>query len=297
MSLVELVSCVTSDGVRLDGVLQRSEARVSPTLDFDAVILHHGFGGNFYARSFFAQMQESFAAEGVAVLRVNNRGRDFAFNSAKGMLGGGYEVLDESRLDWRAWLDLAESLGYQRVLLWGQSLGAVKTVYYLATEEDARVPCAIATSPPRFSYEDCMTKEDAPLLRAGIASAERLIAEGKPDAMTGAEVPRDFRLLSARTYLDKWGPGERYNVLQLLPRVRVPILVAIGSEEGKGPSSADWLQFGGFAPRLASLAEQTPNLTFELIDGANHAYSGKSDVLWATARAWLAQTAGAKAGE
>ena len=127
MSL-ELVSITTSDGVRLDGTLRRPDAGVASRLGVDAVILHHGFGGNFYARSFFAQMQESFAAEGVAVLRVNNRGRDFAFPSPKGLLGGGYELQDDSRLDWRAWVDLAESLGYQRVLLWGQSLGAVKTI-------------------------------------------------------------------------------------------------------------------------------------------------------------------------
>src|SRR5690349_6680923 len=99
MSL-ELISTVTSDGIRLDGMLRRPDAGVAPGFGFDAVILHHGFGGNFYARSFFAQMQESFAAEGVAVLRVNNRGRDFAFTTAKGLMGAGYEVIDESRMDW-----------------------------------------------------------------------------------------------------------------------------------------------------------------------------------------------------
>src|SRR5436305_2079702 len=83
-----------------------------------------GFRGNFYAPSFFGQVQETFASLGVAALRVNNRGHDLAYNSARGRAGAAYEVLDDSRYDWRAWLDYAESQGWRRVLLWGHSLGA-----------------------------------------------------------------------------------------------------------------------------------------------------------------------------
>ena len=47
------------------------------------VILHHGFSGSFYAPSYFSQVQESFASAGIAVLRVNSRGHDLAYNSLK----------------------------------------------------------------------------------------------------------------------------------------------------------------------------------------------------------------------
>ena len=107
--------------------------------------------------------------------------------------------------------------------------------------------------------------------------------------MLEPQVPPGFRLSSARTYLDKWGPGERNNVLRLLPDVRVPVLVTVGGLEGQTPQSSDWLQFGNYAPQLEALAASTPNVTFKLIEGANHAYAGRVEALWDAASAFLRQ--------
>jgi hypothetical protein len=44
------------------------------------------------------------------------------------------------------WLDFAERGGYRNVARWGHSLGAVKTIYYLAQVPEQRAACAITAS-------------------------------------------------------------------------------------------------------------------------------------------------------
>ena len=147
----ELVGVTTEDGVRLEGSLLRPDATAN-ALGADAVILHHGFGNNFYGPGFMGRLQARIAAAGCAALRVNSRGHDLAFAGPNGRLGGAYEIVGDCRYDWRAWIDLAGSLGFGRVALWGHSLGALKTALYLAGANDQRVPWAILSSPPHLSY-------------------------------------------------------------------------------------------------------------------------------------------------
>ena len=39
-----------------------------------------------------------------------------------------------------------------------------------------------------------------------------------------------------------------------------------------------------------ALSASTPNLTFKLIEGANHAYAGRVEALWDAASSFLKQT-------
>lgn len=289
---VELVRVQTADGIRLDGALRRAEPGAS-RLPVDVVILHHGVGGNFYSENFFDPVGDELLARGCAALRVNNRGHDLAYNTPSGRLGAAFETVDDSRHDWKAWIDFAEQAGYRRVALWGHSLGAVKTIYFSAVQGDPRVACAIATSPPRFSYSDYLSRADGSQFRAYYDRARRALDENDPDGLLTITIPTSA-ILSARTYVDKYGPDERYDLLKLLPGVSVPILVTIGSEEGARPDSPDRFSFGGLAGKVATLAGQTPNLTFELISGADHMYTGKTDDLWSVVERWLATVAGAE---
>jgi predicted alpha/beta hydrolase len=120
----ELVTTQTTDGVRLDGALQ-VPAEPTGKLGIDLFICHHGVGGNFYGASFFEDIGAQAAEAGVATLRVNNRGHDQAYISASRRLGAAYELLDDCRHDFLAWLDFAEARGYRRIAVWGHSLGAV----------------------------------------------------------------------------------------------------------------------------------------------------------------------------
>jgi pimeloyl-ACP methyl ester carboxylesterase len=275
---VELVNTLTADGVRRDGALRRPPAGAPAALGLDLVICHHGVSGNFYNPSFFDPIGDALLAEGCAVLRANSRGHDRLFQGPAGLLGAAAECVDDARLDWRAWLDLAESAGFRRVALWGHSLGAVKTIYTLGTGPDPRVVCAIASSPPRFNYETYLT---SPAFTADLDRARQLIAEGQPETLLQAQVPSPG-LYTARTYLDKYGPAKRYDYVKHLPKLPVPLLLVLGGLEGG-------LNFAWLAEHGPSLASDL--LTFQLIAGADHRYSGRVAELWQAARGWLERVA------
>lgn len=285
---VELVRVVTKDGVRLEGALRLPESTGSGRLPVDIVIFHHGVGGNFYVQTFFEPMSDHFLARGCAVLRVNNRGHDLAYNSPVGRLGAAFETVDDCRLDWAAWTDLAESRGFRKIGLWGQSLGAVKTIYALAVQPDPRIARAITTSPPRFSYSAYTARPDGAAFLASYERAQKLVDVGEPRSVIAADLPTSL-MMAAGTYVEKYGPAERYDVLKHLPSVKTPLLVTIGGEEGIHDDKPDRFAFGGLAEKVAAQASDLPNVTFELIPGADHAYTNRHDELWAAVERWLGQ--------
>jgi pimeloyl-ACP methyl ester carboxylesterase len=301
---VDLVNVETSDGVVLSGAWRRPATGQAATLGVDVVIMHHGVGGNFYNPSFLDAIGDRLLAEGAAVLRVNNRGHDIAYNPVRtgtgnyaqtlasrrdrGPLGAAYEIVDESRLDWRAWIDFAASSGYQRIAVWGHSLGAVKTIYYCANETDARVSCAVASSPPRQRYRAYLTTPRADEFKANMERAQQLVERGNVADLFAVAVPNP-NVFTAQTYVDKYGPAERYDIFKHLPNVRLPMLLTLGGEEGTSPDSADALSMWGNAVDLRASAEGQANLHFDLIEGADHFYTGRVDVLWQAARDWLAR--------
>jgi pimeloyl-ACP methyl ester carboxylesterase len=287
---VELVRTAAADGVRLVGTLRQPAAGSAARLPVDVVIMHHGVGGNFYNEHFQDVMGDALLERGCAVLRVNNRGHDLAYNSPAGRLGAAFEVVDDCRHDWTAWIDLAAARGYRRIGLWGHSLGAVKTIYFLATQGDARVVRAVASSPPRFSYSAYAARPDRAAFLADYERARQMLDQGAPDDLLAVDIPTSV-VLAARTYVDKYGPDERYDIVRHLPGVSIPLLVTIGGEEGARPDSPDRFPFGGLAEQVAALADRQSNLTFELIPGADHFYTGTTDALWAAVERWLESAA------
>jgi pimeloyl-ACP methyl ester carboxylesterase len=285
---VELVNVETVDGVRLDGYLRTPRATGSSHLGLDVVICHHGVGSNFYAPSFFDTMGEALLAGGTATLRVNNRGHDQAFHQMQRRLGAAYEVIDDCRYDFTAWLDFAVAHGFRRIAVWGHSLGAVKTVYFLSEANDSRVVCAVASSPPRFVHRAYGASNNGARFAADIARAQQLLATREPEALLEALVPQ-ARPFSARTYLDKYGPDARYDYFAHLPRTRVPLLLTLGSLE-RGDIS-----FAPLADRGPAMNAEWPNVSYQLIDGADHSYSARTAELWTSVRGWFERVAAAAA--
>jgi len=195
---VKLVHSITSDSVPLDGYLRTPERRPADGA-LDLVICHHGVGSKFYTPSFFDSVGDALLERGCAVLRVNNRGHDDAFLVGTRTLGAAYEVVDDCRTDITTWLDYAVAQGFSRIALWGHSLGAVKTVYFLSVQDDPRVVCAIASSPPRFSYEMYSSARDGEHFRTAVSQAQALVDAGTPEALVQATVPVQRRFADRKS--------------------------------------------------------------------------------------------------
>jgi len=281
---VELVHTTTLDQVPLDGYL-RVPSSTAARGPIDAVICHHGVGGKFYTPSFFDVAGDALLEQGCAVLRVNNRGHDDAFLVGQREYGASYEIVDECRHDITAWLDFAESRGYRRVAVWGHSLGAVKTVYFLSVQDDDRIVCAVASSPPRFSHA-MYAASAGDAFQSAIRDAQKLVDDGVPEQLVQARVPMQ-RSFAARTYLDKYGSTARYDYMQHLPNIRKPLLLTVGSLEAGDVSFASLVQDGpAFNTRWSDVECQ-------VVDGADHSYTERTRELWSTVGSWLARATGA----
>lgn len=279
--LVDLMSTTTSDGLLLDGAFFAPPPGIPRRGLVDAVLLIHGSDGNFYTASIKA-MAEDLRAQGYACLTLNSTAHDTVWhNSSDGRFYGvAYEILDRCRLDLRAGIDYLWGLGYRHIGISGVSMGAVRVAYYAATEADDRVAAVIPISPVRLSYSYFMASEDAPEFQRNVQRAKHLEAEGKGQELMDVKFPIS-QMFSAAAYLDKHGPAERYNLVTLAPRIKIPLFVLAGSLETH-------TRLRDAARDIALAAVNSPRAEYTVIDGGNHGLSNRRQEASAAVLNWLA---------
>ncbi len=281
--LVELVRTTTADGLRLDGAFRTAgegQVRRQPT-----VIVLHGVGGNFYQSSTFEQLLPKLQAAGYPTLTVNTRGHDSVFGAQLGnvrkRLGAAYEMVDDCRQDITAWIKFLAGRGHERVILLGHSLGAIKAVYAQANDRHANVVAVIAISPPRLSYTAFMNAPESSLFFESMSIARELAKEGAGDELFTAKFPFPL-LITADSYIDKYGPAERYNILEFTAQLHCPTLFTYGSKE----LAQGGIAFAGMPEALTKLPAHALREVIT-IDGADHFYSGTQEALAERIGEWL----------
>ncbi len=281
--LVDLVQITARDGVRLDGAHQVPARPGAAGLAVDAFCFLHGTGGNFYSSTLFDAVADRLLELGCGVLRANTRGHDLMCNTATTQggkrLGAAYEVVDDCRHDVAGWVGWLRQHAGPRVGLLGHSLGAVKALYAQAREPHPPAACVVAVSPPRLSHAWFAASEQGPAFLETCARAERHVAEGRPEALMEVQLPLPF-VIAAAGYAEKYGPDERYNYLRFVGDVPCPTLVALGTVEAQAN-----MAFRGAAEALSALS--LPRVSVEMVEGADHFYSGVRDRLVERIDGWL----------
>jgi len=250
----------------------------------EAMLLVHGSASNFYQPTITA-MAEDLLDGGYACLALNTTGHDIAWlNQSDGnYYGNAFEILDRSRMDLRAGIDYLSDLGYSRIGIFGQSMGAVKVAYYAATEDDPRVVTVIPVSPVRLSYSYYLASEDAEEFLGIIERARELVAEGRASEVMDVKFPMP-QLFSAAAYLDKHGPEELYDLVRLAPRIKVPLLVVGGSLETH-------TRLRDIVRDVAQAAVNNPRAEYVIIEGGQHSLGNRRQESAATVLDWLASLA------
>src|SRR5262249_23153825 len=189
---------------------------------------------NFYGSSLFDALAERLLALGCGVLRINTRGHDGIATAVTAQggrrLGAAYEIVDDCRHDLTAWIDWLKQRAGPRIGLVGHSSGAINCFYALAHEPRLPVAAAVAISPPRLSYSWFCSSPEGPEFLQTYQQAERLAQDGQPGALLDVKLPLPFAVTAAG-YLEKYGPGERYNCLTFAASVPGPALLALGGGE------------------------------------------------------------------
>jgi len=288
--LVDLVQVETRDAMRLHGALElpaenAAGAALLSAGPVDAWLCIHGTGSNFYSASTLAGLTGKLLAAGAAVLRANTRGHDLVSTgpSAGGrwVQGAAFERVDESPLDLRAWIDFLAARGFRRIGLLGHSLGAIKSIFTLAADDSPAVAALVAISPPRLSHAYFCASARAEGFRQSFARAQELVNAGREDELLLVDFPLKY-YVSAGGFVDRYGPEERYDVVGLLDRVRVPTLVTYGSSEVQGN-----IAFRGMPEDVEKEATAANMLQVAVIAGADHIYTGCHDALAGRILWWL----------
>jgi hypothetical protein len=247
---MEIVQVRTADGVRLDGSLTRPLSGAVRQLSVDCVLAIHGTGSNFYSGHLFDNLSPKLVAAGLPVLRVNTRGHDVISNAATmegpRRLGSSLELVEECRHD-----------------------------------RHSAVSRLVLISPPRLSYSHFLTTEKRDQFLGYYRQAEQLVAAGQGETLFEIKIPLSF-LVSAESFLDKYGQDEKYNFLRQLDRLNVPCLCTFGSLE-----VAQEIAFTGLPEEVGEIAAKQSNLRVITVAGANHIYTGQIEALATNILAWL----------
>lgn len=317
-------SGVPSSAMRLESELsleQQPERQdtTSQTV-VDGLICLHGVGSNYYGSSLFEALTPSLTAMGVPVAWVNTRGRDnvFAASTRQGRrwLGAAFEVVGECSWDVAGWLRWAERRGWRRVGLIGHSLGAIKAVFSQAHSQahsqtlgigaapdpstglcpsqgqspasasattGGLVSMVAALSPPRLCYRLFQNDPNGAAFFDAITRARKHVAAGEPEALIRVQYPYPL-LISAGSYVDKYGPGEQYDIVPLVPRLHCPVLFTYGQAELETGGVA----FAGVPEAVRAAARPGQPLSVAVVPGADHNYTRCAAPLAEVLQAWFA---------
>ena len=278
--LVDLISVVNREGLTLDGAFYAPAADTPDRGPVDAMLLIHGSRGNFCDPA-TKSMAADLSAQGIACLALNTNAHDTIWYHppSDGYKGNAFEILENTMSDLRAGIDHLEQRGYRAIGLLGHSMGAVRVTYYTATQDDPRVAAVVPVSPVRLSYSHYLESEDAEEFRANLETAQRLVGEGDPDGVFRVNFPIP-QFFSAASYLDKHGPFEKYNLINLADRIRVPILALNGSRETH-------TRLKGMAQDLARAAANSPRASAIMVDEGEHSLVNRTAEASAAVLQWL----------
>ena len=274
----QLVETVTDDGYVLEGAMFKPADRGVSGVP---VVWMHGFTGRFYEHH-AVSIGRRLAERGHLFVTGNNRGHDFgaAIHRADGgaslRAGAWWESFEEHRFDFAAWVAFTVGLGFDRVVLVGHSLGAVKVVHYVANCQDARIAALVSASGPAFLGRRIRDASD----RLDLAS--RLVADGRgrdllPEDPSGRVTSAETYVARARAEMDIYGLDRDDPPIG---RIRCPILFVLGSEEPE-IATRDELPI---LQRNASAAPTTDSL---YVEGADHVYRGHEGAVADGIADWL----------
>lgn len=122
------------DGFRVDGALWQPAGKEPAATTL--IVGVHGSGGNFAGPPIGAN-GASLSAKGYGVLSISTRQHDELRNT---------ENFFDVRRDIEAAVYTARALGYQRLVLWGHSLGNIHVQFYAATTWDRDIKAVILSA-------------------------------------------------------------------------------------------------------------------------------------------------------
>ena len=262
----------TADNERLHGALLTPPDSASDL----GLIFVHGVAMNFYLPPLFSFGQE-LAQRGYHCFVINTRGHDWIVRAGNLQKFGGsaYENLADCVADLDAAIGFLKQRGYQRFILIGHSLGAIKSIIYQGTQQRGDIAGIVSCSAPKQFYSERVERQ--PKFRELIATAEQMVADGKSEELMMVPVGVNPGLFTARTHLDKYGKDDGNDCRPHAKNVGCPVLAIAGGAEPPF--------FHEYAKEIVAAAGGQS--MYQRVDGANHFYNRHTAEMVEVIARWL----------
>ncbi|HEV2237282.1 MAG TPA: alpha/beta fold hydrolase [Ktedonobacterales bacterium] len=267
------------------GVLMRpTEGSARPT----GIVCIHGSPGFFYF-PMYVSLGRALAERGIRFVSGNTRGHDAAAldfpwpysfrpeDRAKWRVGGSSFVRwDEEPHDVAGWINFLVAQGAEQIVLFGHSAGAIRVLYYQAERQDPRVVGLILAS-----GSDRVPAIDP----ARLELAQRLVAEGQEDALLpvpeGGPLVAGMESAANVVHLDRIvGRFAAEGHAPWIASIRVPVLATHGT--------VDWnTDLPARLEAMRGRAVRAPRFDIQVIEGADHCYTGHDQEFAEVVARWL----------
>ena len=276
----KIIKFEATDGILLDGILNKCVSNTDKIL-----IQIHGMTSNCFKK------REKVIADKVSTLNIdtlcfNNRGSEIIKychkkNGGKILQGTAYENVEDSYFDILGAINYVVKLGYKNVYLQGHSLGSTKIVYvYNKLLEENNPYLNYVKSIILLSLVDIpdMLKTFTP--KEFIELANNMEKENKLEELMPFEC--SIHPFSVKTYLKYIKYYENIDFARYsdedydykkINNIKIPLFMRWGNNKELIKQNANDLVY------ILKNKLSNTMLDISYIDGANHSYNGKEDVL------------------
>jgi len=276
----ELIEFYAKDGVILNGYIIKNQKKTNTVL-----IEIHGMTSNCFKKR-ERVIAETAKTANIDTICINTRGSEISryikkLNGEKILAGTAFEDIEESYYDILGIIEYALELGYKSIYLQGHSLGATKIVYsYIKMIENnikeiksikGILLLSLVDIPDVFRI--CSCEKFLPF-------AEEKEKEGKVLILMPEEA--FIHPMSVKTYLRYTKYNDNINFAQYnkkdykfeeINRIKIPIFMRWGNDKELVSISTEELV------KLMNNAIKNKKTDINYIEGANHTYTDKEDIL------------------
>ena len=284
---MELINFMATDGVNLEGILYKASFNISEKI----ILSVHGMTSNCF-KNRDIEIAKKANEKGIDYFAFNNRGSEIVKyieketegQPAKELAGTAYEDVLEGYEDIVGAIIKLKELGYKNIYLQGHSLGCTKIVYtYNELQEEQEndiLECIKGII--LLSLIDIPTAIKI-YLRENYTSYLRLAEEKEQEGKEMHLMPKESFIhpISVKTFLRYARDNQSINFanysedsnLETLNKIDKPLFMRWGNVNEMILQKADELV------SIVSNKLENKNKDIDYIDGADHSYTGKHEIL------------------
>lgn len=275
----QIVRLKTSDGVVLPAVLMHPAAGINAAAP--AIVMQHGGPSGHAARSIGAYR---FVAERLAALGYTT------LSPVSRQSNGYYRSLFEDVIqDLAAAVDWVHSLGHDRIVLLGHSIGSLRITRYQLATADPRIKAQVHFAPTADMYPLYAARPEFASILERAQSAVRAGRGGwpvYPDSVDPDPSLSPVLLSTARGrpqtaagLLNWWGPEAKTSNSDLFGQLEIPLLLLGGAKDPVVPP--------GRLEALKAKAVKSPRVDYRWYPDGDHYFTGLEDATSRFVADWL----------